>query len=283
MLLRRGLSAFSVSSPRLSASLLISVRGDRSTGSKASCGTTSAAAVAAPGDDDNCETCGLSNTVKPYDIHISFCSDQGPYFWPKDVEEDDVVVHFKSILADSTASSAFPKRKVKFNFCSYSPTDKYVLDMHSPISLLVFPQCEMYSFVPSKANIEIFFSHVLGAESTATALPSDIAVSTLPWSKILLVCCHGNRDMRCGRMGPQVVDELRNCVEQEKLTEVQVLECSHLGGHRFAGTMVSYPSGNWFGNVNKDVAKELLYQSVIRDNILPKYFRGNAWKQLNKK
>lgn len=49
----------------------------------------------------------------------------------------------------------------------------------------------------------------------------------------LLVCCHGSRDTRCGKIGNELVTVLNEQIHQRQLQgRVEVLKCSHVGGHK---------------------------------------------------
>lgn len=61
---------------------------------------------------------------------------------------------------------------------------------------------------------------------------------------LYLVCTHGKRDACCARIGLKVVAALEACVPPE-----QVWQCSHIGGHRFAGNIVWLPHGVYLGRV----------------------------------
>jgi hypothetical protein len=48
---------------------------------------------------------------------------------------------------------------------------------------------------------------------------------------VVLVCTHGRRDLRCGRLGPLIVDEFRRLIKQNGLEKkVEVWGTSHFGG-----------------------------------------------------
>jgi len=57
-------------------------------------------------------------------------------------------------------------------------------------------------------------------------------------AQLVLVCCHGNRDSRCGEQGPVVYDAFKKALESRNIGEdvVMVRQSSHLGGHKYAGT-----------------------------------------------
>jgi len=60
---------------------------------------------------------------------------------------------------------------------------------------------------------------------------------------LTLVCAHGVRDQCCAREGTPVINALR-----EHGLE-QVWATTHLGGHRFAATLVCLPEGAQFGRI----------------------------------
>ena len=74
-----------------------------------------------------------------------------------------------------------------------------------------------------------------------------------------LVCTHGKRDDCCALRGIPVhralADAAATLPEAER---PEVWQTSHLGGHRFAATLVTLPSGVCLGRVEADEAGELL-------------------------
>lgn len=60
---------------------------------------------------------------------------------------------------------------------------------------------------------------------------------------LLLVCTNGRRDPCCAALGTATAGALRSELPDE------TWECSHLGGHRFAATMLALPSGACFGRL----------------------------------
>ena len=78
-----------------------------------------------------------------------------------------------------------------------------------------------------------------------------------PYPKnLFLVCAHNTRDPRCGGCGPAIQIAFHAELAKLGLKEnTDVWRSSHLSGHRFAGIVVCYPSGNWYGRVKpKDIS-----------------------------
>lgn len=86
---------------------------------------------------------------------------------------------------------------------------------------------------------------------------------------IVLVCTHGQRDSCCGRRGFPLYDALRN------LPGLDVWQCSHIGGDRFAANAVVLPWGLYYGPVEPRDAGALA-DSILRDEILLGSYRGRS-------
>lgn len=114
------------------------------------------------------------------------------------------------------------------------------------------------------------YSKLVGVAETAQL--ESVIPNTLPWKTLILVCVHGSRDNRCGRAGPQIIEEFRSQLLERSINNdsITVAGSSHIGGHKYAGVLVVYPSGDWYGLISKRNVGELL------DNILAgtKYLKG---------
>ncbi|RKP18387.1 ferredoxin, partial [Rozella allomycis CSF55] len=98
-----------------------------------------------------------------------------------------------------------------------------------------------------------------------------------------LVCIHKERDQCCGTHGPKILEYLRselkiNETEKDffnfKRGSVNVLGCSHLGGHKYAGIMLHYPSGHWFGDVRERSDVNKIVNSMKNGLIPVEFWRG---------
>ncbi len=69
---------------------------------------------------------------------------------------------------------------------------------------------------------------------------------------LFLVCTHGRRDACCGRLGLPLARRLA------ELAPGRVWRTTHLGGHRFAPTLLSLPDGYCYGRLGLDDLPELL-------------------------
>ncbi|HYH05778.1 MAG TPA: sucrase ferredoxin [Thermoanaerobaculia bacterium] len=91
----------------------------------------------------------------------------------------------------------------------------------------------------------------------------------VPAQPLVLVCTHGQHDSCCGRRGYPLYDALRD------REDLDVWQCSHIGGDRFAANAVVLPWGLYYGPVEPRDA-DLLADSIARDEILLPAYRGRS-------
>lgn len=118
------------------------------------------------------------------------------------------------------------------------------------------------------------------AAMTSVELPSIDSLASLPFDELLdhlqppaqplvLVCTHGQHDSCCGRRGYPLYDALR------RRNDLDVWQCSHVGGDRFAANAVVLPWGLYYGPVEPGAAGALA-ESVLRNEILIPAYRGRC-------
>ena len=74
----------------------------------------------------------------------------------------------------------------------------------------------------------------------------------------LFVCTHGSRDACCGKHGFPIYDMLRGKVGVGKDAHLKGWRVSHTGGHRFAPTLMDFPTGIVWGRLDIEKAEQLL-------------------------
>ena len=82
----------------------------------------------------------------------------------------------------------------------------------------------------------------------ARSLGAALSDSQEDAEPMVLVCTHGIRDTCCAVKGRPIVNSLARALPD------QVWECTHLGGHRFSGTLLSLPDGACFGRLDPHLA-----------------------------
>jgi hypothetical protein len=86
---------------------------------------------------------------------------------------------------------------------------------------------------------------------------------------LFLVCTNGKRDRCCAKFGTALYRAFSNVVG------TAVWQTTHLGGHRFAPTLMSFPEGVCYGHVTNDDIPQLLAAQQNGDFYLPR-LRGRA-------
>jgi len=86
---------------------------------------------------------------------------------------------------------------------------------------------------------------------------------------LLLVCTNGSRDRCCAKYGLPLFRKLH------EIRPEGVWRCSHLGGHRFAATMVWLPYGVYYGRVPPTAARQIA-DDTARGRMTLAYLRGRS-------
>ncbi|MGA5821390.1 sucrase ferredoxin [Kitasatospora sp. NPDC094028] len=90
---------------------------------------------------------------------------------------------------------------------------------------------------------------------------------------VALVCTNGRRDRCCALQGRPLAAELAAAAHSE------VWEVTHLGGHRFAPTMLVLPYGYAYGRLTPVTAKEVL-AATAAGRVVPEWSRGcSGWER----
>ena len=87
--------------------------------------------------------------------------------------------------------------------------------------------------------------------------------------QLALVCTNGKRDQCCAIRGRPVAAAVAAS------TGWDTWECSHLGGHRFAATMMLLPTGDMFGWLDSDSAIDVM-RRFDAGHIMLSHYRGRA-------
>jgi hypothetical protein len=87
---------------------------------------------------------------------------------------------------------------------------------------------------------------------------------------LLVVCTHGKRDRCCAKFGRPLYDALRREAESS-----WVWQSTHVGGDRFAGNVVVFPPGLYYGRVEREDVRALLDEHA-EGNLLLERYRGRS-------
>lgn len=205
----------------------------------------------------------LAGTVKPYKQHIIVCGGGDAGNWPSHIESSHELIRILGNLISEES---------KLTLCDRpnSSADK--------TDIIVFPNSKLYQV--SMHQLQAFAEYLSKClQSSKVSVEEQFPSMELPFEKIILVCIHNNRDKRCGRAGPQIVEDMRRRLLEEGVPEtvVTVVGSSHIGGHAFAGTLIVYPSSDWYGYVTaKGTSIPSILDAIKNNTVYEKCHRGCA-------
>eukprot|EP01117_Protostelium_nocturnum_P004573 TRINITY_DN1648_c0_g1_i4.p1 TRINITY_DN1648_c0_g1~~TRINITY_DN1648_c0_g1_i4.p1 ORF type:complete len:264 (+),score=69.67 TRINITY_DN1648_c0_g1_i4:213-1004(+) len=209
---------------------------------------------------------------KDYNRHFIICSGSMDWEQPKPEKTPGT---FANDFMKAIKNLNIPEDKPSplFTLCSEPNTTEEGTDV------VVYP--EGIKYIGLKASdLELFVKKQVEEGVVCTELKSE----PVTWGHLVLVCTHGTRDKRCGRIGPQVVDQLKKMLDEKGLTEgkdVAVRGSSHLGGHKYAAVVVVYPEGDWYGQMTAKNANDLLDAYTKHKVIYAPGFRGKMGESMD--
>lgn len=86
---------------------------------------------------------------------------------------------------------------------------------------------------------------------------------------LYIVCVNGRHDVCCSQYGAPLYNALVEAAGTD------VWQCTHIGGHRFAGTMVCLPHGIGYGRLSPEDASRVV-QSFSEGRLLLEHYRGRS-------
>lgn len=192
----------------------------------------------------------LPALAKPFEQIWCIATRRPPEEWPKKFGGDGDFLN---------QSIDFLSTKPTTMTLVYYEDSKAVLPSVNDFQAIVFSSKFKKRF-PRNLSVETCFNDTNSAQDLAD-------------TPLYFVCAHGNRDKRCGEKGMPIVQALR---KQGKLA----FGCSHIGGHQFAGNVISLPTAAWFSNIDKDNAVDMLSITPSAHTCLvanKPFCRGCSW------
>ena len=126
-----------------------------------------------------------------------------------------------------------------------------------------------WALVDTEPGTESIFRGECRAPEDLLELPLDGSAGVRDDSPIIAVCAHGRHDECCAVRGRRVAAELAEWYPEE------TWECSHIGGDRFAATMLLFPHGLNFGRVDHEDAPAIVAR-YLEGRIAAHGFRGRT-------
>lgn len=198
----------------------------------------------------------LADSVKPYHRHAFACT--GDRTWPARLEDAPGLLGTMARDVRDLRESEGPIPKL-------TATDEPSTGPGT--DLLVFPEAVRYRVPDLTAWRAVLVDHLRGGGR------ASLESASLP-GRHVFVCVHMARDERCGSCGPPLLAAIEAAVAARGLEDVTVRATSHVGGHKYAGNVIVYPEGVWYGYVRPDDAERLVGDHLVDGRILEDLHRG---------
>ena len=135
------------------------------------------------------------------------------------------------------------------------------------VEIFIYPSKYHYTKIKPNKILEVLDSH-FQQETTNQNFVKQIK------NDQIFICTHGRHDKCCAKFGQKLADKMRLHVFKKKLP-VEIWESSHIGGHRFAATLIDFPSGYSYGRLTPEEIpnffeyrkKGKLYASAYRGSV----------------
>ena len=153
------------------------------------------------------------------------------------------------------------KEKLK-SFSMHTDLGQAVASFNCPLIVYYSPNelSENLIFVADSSGIKCFSDTGLKVEREV--------------KQLFAVCTDGKKDPCCSKFGIPIAKLfMKECTKDQYALSFQT---SHIGGCRFAATVICFPSGNSYGRIHPDHVNEIVTSEKNR-SVVSKIFRGNVF------
>lgn len=144
-------------------------------------------------------------------------------------------------------------------------------------NVLVFPENRVYSV--SENAVGEFMREVLRPDGDVSKV-----VSVPNRGRVILICGHAQRDIRCGIAAPVLKSEFEDILRQTGLLYspanpdgVRVGIVSHIGGHVYAGNVIYFDEDGlsiWYGRCEARHVDGIIRETILEKKVIKDLFRG---------
>jgi hypothetical protein len=181
--------------------------------------------------------------------HFSYVLIECPYPWAaQDMESKRVPKNLRDLVA-TVKSAKLPVRFLLFTGDRRSDSTR----------ILLFRQQEGFSrgYLRRELQVETIadVAPLLSEYFSDRGFEIECGESEI---QDYFICTHGSHDKCCAHFGYPFYREAKAILTDLDLPHVRVWQVSHIGGHRFAPTFVSFPEGRYYGAVNSEGFKAIV-------------------------
>lgn len=135
------------------------------------------------------------------------------------------------------------------------------------VEIFIYPGAHHYSQVPPHQIMTVLSQH-FSNQPNSTYKKNNLSQPQL------FICTHGRHDKCCAKFGQVVFQEFQKEISSQQ-ANIDLWESTHLGGHRFAATGITFPSSNMYGRMMAEDVP-VLVEYILHDRVFAPYYRGKA-------
>jgi len=136
------------------------------------------------------------------------------------------------------------------------------------VDIYIYPEKIHYSNILKEEITGVLMSHFMNERN------SEDKVKKIEKDHIF-VCTHGRHDKCCAKFGQELANNLRKHLKDQQ-DNIEVFDSSHLGGHRFAPTMIDFPSGRAYGQLTTEEIPDY-FESRKQGMVYARAYRGSVF------
>ena len=176
--------------------------------------------------------------------------------FPESDLSEDVKAHVNAHL------KAIPNARMQFIKQSSRTTAAYTF--YVAVVRDIAPRLYKFQLDSCDALLGLDIAAIVSGDTFYDSFRSD--------ERVMIVCTNAKRDRSCARYGLPVYDAL---VKSAQESSVNVWQTTHIGGHRFAGTLVCLPQGLTYGYLEPNDAPALI-DDYGQNLITLEHYRGRS-------
>ncbi|KAK4521784.1 uncharacterized protein ATC70_004320 [Mucor velutinosus] len=230
----------------------------------------------------------LHNTVPSYAIHIVIMT--GKTNWPAHIEDEGLA---RAFIETIRKRKHLDHRSFDNRYHPVGCHEQTAEEQKQETQRVIVTNCSLPSIhSTSGTDILLLPDNIIISNITPRRVDAlfdyiyrkpcyqAFSVYPCPYTNLILICGHGNKDRRCGTVGPLLQKALEqaslNATKDEGATKIALV--SHLGGHAFAGNLVVYTHNGhraiWYGRVTPCYCKDIVENTLEDDKVIEDLVRG---------
>ncbi|KAI8984479.1 Sucrase/ferredoxin-like-domain-containing protein [Mycotypha africana] len=228
----------------------------------------------------------LLGSMLPYGRHVMIATAQSD--WPARIEEDygTLAANLQALLANNP----MPWRTFVTNT---SQIPSHGSEVHCGLDVTILPDNIILGDVtPDDAQLiyDVFCKRPLPAtdevnieEEFKNVDLKMLKIFPVLYDSMILICSHRKRDKRCGVTAPILHREFDHVLRDLDINDGEggttVMMVSHIGGHKYAGNVITYinrgRTGIWYGRVKTCHCREIVEQTILKGKVIKELYRGS--------